>query len=229
MDLKITGICGSPIKDGNTEYLLKELLRNAEKLDDVQTEFIPLVGKKLEGCPADCNWCAEHQKENDFCSLKDDMQDLYPKVLDSDALIYGNPVYIARETWILRAFLDRLSAFAIGRYYGFEGPEKGVLVNKPVTSAQVAWFRHGGIETAMFSIYEISMYYGMIPVSPGFGFGIGGVSEAPSGEELAVEEDSFAHRRASELGERFAEVTKMLKYGRTAFDEIEGYKLGEPL
>jgi multimeric flavodoxin WrbA len=50
MEIKILGICGSPIKGGNTEVFLNEGLKAAESVGDVQTELISLAGKEIRDC-----------------------------------------------------------------------------------------------------------------------------------------------------------------------------------
>lgn len=44
--IKIVGIAGSP-RRGNTELLVKEALKAAESIGDVETEFISLAGKRF--------------------------------------------------------------------------------------------------------------------------------------------------------------------------------------
>ena len=48
MEIKILGICGSPIKGGNTEVFLNEALKAAENTGNVQTELISLAGKEIK-------------------------------------------------------------------------------------------------------------------------------------------------------------------------------------
>ncbi len=44
--IKIVGICGSPVKNSNTEIILKETL-NPIEADDVHTELVTLNGKTI--------------------------------------------------------------------------------------------------------------------------------------------------------------------------------------
>ena len=75
MEIKITGICGSPIKGGNTEIFLMEALNAAKNAGDVQTELISLAGKDIRDC-RHCNWCLTKQEEGKSCVQKDDMVDI---------------------------------------------------------------------------------------------------------------------------------------------------------
>ena len=54
--IKIIGISGSQIKDGNVSALLEAGLSQSKMLKDVSCEVIPLAGKKIGPC-LHCNWC----------------------------------------------------------------------------------------------------------------------------------------------------------------------------
>ena len=48
MEIEILGICGSPVKGGNTEVFLKRCLEAAEASGGVKTKLISLAGKEME-------------------------------------------------------------------------------------------------------------------------------------------------------------------------------------
>ena len=50
MEITVLGICGSPIKGGNTEVFLKESLKAAEATDGVKTKLISLADKDIRDC-----------------------------------------------------------------------------------------------------------------------------------------------------------------------------------
>lgn len=102
--MKVLGICCSPRKDGNSEILLKEALKGAQECS-AKTEFLPLRRKKIAPCIA-CLKCME----NGVCAQKDDMQDLYPKLLKADGLIFASPVYFYSISGSAKNFLDRTYA-----------------------------------------------------------------------------------------------------------------------
>ncbi|HNX48209.1 MAG TPA: flavodoxin family protein [Methanomassiliicoccales archaeon] len=112
--MKILAINGSPRKDGNTARLLKEITKDHA---DVDLDYVDLNDLKIKDCQA-CYFC----KKNDACALKDDMQRLYKKLREADALVIGSPVFFGVETANVRAFVDRLYALlAFG-----DGPGKYV-------------------------------------------------------------------------------------------------------
>ena len=65
MEIEIVGVCGSPIRGGNTESFLKECLKAAEKSVGVRTELISLAGMEIRDC-LHCNWCVAKQTESKF-------------------------------------------------------------------------------------------------------------------------------------------------------------------
>ena len=75
--MKILGICGSPRK-GNTEFLLRETIKVAKE-KGAEVELIFLREKRIEFCDG-CLRCDETGK----CHLRDDMQEIYKKLEESD-------------------------------------------------------------------------------------------------------------------------------------------------
>ena len=59
--------------------------------------------KECDGCLA-C-WQGKH------CVKRDDMLDIYPKIVESDAIIFGTPVYWYGPTALMKAFIDRFVYF----------------------------------------------------------------------------------------------------------------------
>jgi len=145
MEIEILGICGSPIKRGNTEVFLKEALKAAEETGNVKVNFISLAGKDIKDC-RHCNWCIRKQTEGKFCAQEDDMAEIFPQVVKADALMLATPVYVTRLSGYLACFLDRFRVFSWGNVY------HGKLENKVGGALAVAWFRHTGAETTLLTI-----------------------------------------------------------------------------
>ena len=213
MSIKLLGICGSHVKGGNTEHFLKEALKAAEEEKDVLVDTYNLAGRKIQDC-IHCNWCVSKQREGEFCAIKDDLQDVFPKVLDADGLLLATPVYLGRLTGLMASFFDRMRVFAEGKYY------RGSLKNKVGGALAVAWFRHGGIESALISILYGFLLMEMIPASvPGLGalYGAGGLSSA-RGEgkhdpenRLVVLEDEWGLKGARAVVRRMLELIQLTK------------------
>lgn len=100
--IKLLGIVCSPRKGGNTEILVREALTGAQEAG-AQTELITLRDKDIKYCDG-CRTCDNTGK----CHIKDDMQAIYPKLLEADGLIFGSPVYFWSVTGQAKVFIDRL-------------------------------------------------------------------------------------------------------------------------
>ena len=207
MEIKILGVCGSPIKGGNTEVFLREALKAAEDAGGVQTELILLAGKDIKDC-RHCNWCVTKQIEGKFCAQDDDMTGIYPKILQSDGLLLASPVYFHRLSGYLACFMDRLRAFAHSKVY------RGALRNKVGGALSVAWFRNEGVETTLMSLLDGFVASDMIPVGMAGGLSTEhGLGEFDPQDKLGVLKDEYGLGKARSVGERAAEIAKLLKVG----------------
>jgi multimeric flavodoxin WrbA len=103
--MKVLGVLGSPRIGGNSDILLDQALTGARDAG-AEVEKINLSQKKISGC-LDCTKC----NEAGVCAIKDDMQDLYPKILHADAILHSVPVYFWAMTAQMKAYLDRWCAF----------------------------------------------------------------------------------------------------------------------
>ena len=84
--IRILGISGSPVKEGNTEALLKEALNTTAADPEVQRTVFPLSGLQIVSCHH-CNWCVKNQTVEKFCAVSDGMDGIYPALEKADALI----------------------------------------------------------------------------------------------------------------------------------------------
>ena len=105
---KIIAFCASPRKGGNTDLLLDEALRGARDAG-AETEKIMLQRIKLGYCIG-CRKCKDKGYAG-MCTVRDDMSPLYQKIIDSDAVIIGFPIYTGRECAQLSTFMDRWDCF----------------------------------------------------------------------------------------------------------------------
>ena len=64
--MKVTAFNGSPRKDGNTNLLISQVLRELEQ-EGIETETVQLAGTELRGCTA-CYKCFENKDQH--CSVK---------------------------------------------------------------------------------------------------------------------------------------------------------------
>lgn len=105
--MKIVGIVGSKRKKGNTATLVSEAL-NAAKNEGIDTEIVYLGDYNIKGCFG-CEKC----KYSYTCIIKDDMQKIYPKIIEADGIILGSPTYFYNITSDMKAFIERLYCYEI--------------------------------------------------------------------------------------------------------------------
>ncbi|MGH4052927.1 MAG: flavodoxin family protein [Clostridium sp.] len=105
--MKVLGIVGSTRKNGNTSYLVEQTLKVMES-KGVDTEMIFLGDYNISGCTG-CEGCKDTYK----CVIKDDMQKIYPLILNSDAIVLGSPTYFYNITSDMKAFIERLYCFQV--------------------------------------------------------------------------------------------------------------------
>lgn len=110
-DMKVIAFCASPRKGGNTDLLVEEALKGAIS-KGAQGEKIMLQKIKMGFCLG-CRRCKDTDYE-EMCIIKDDMDGIYQKITDSDAIIIGFPIYTGRECAQLSTFFDRWDCFERG-------------------------------------------------------------------------------------------------------------------
>ena len=59
----------------------------------------------------ECNGCHVCWKGKHTCRVDDDMKDIYPRIVESDVVIFGTPVYWYGPTAIMKCFMDRFVYF----------------------------------------------------------------------------------------------------------------------
>lgn len=108
--MKILGIWGSPRVGGNSEILLDALLDGAREAGG-DVEKVALRTLKISPC-LEIYKCFKTGE----CPIKDDMVDLYPKLLQADAVVLASPIFFYGLTAQAKAMIDRTQAFWARRY-----------------------------------------------------------------------------------------------------------------
>jgi multimeric flavodoxin WrbA len=104
--MKAIAIVGSPRKQGNTEILAAHTLKAIAE-EGIETELISLAGKEIKGCN-DCGACFK----TGVCTIKDDFQPVFEKMLKADGIILASPVYIGSCSALLKALMERTGLLA---------------------------------------------------------------------------------------------------------------------
>ena len=108
--MKVIGISGSPRRGGNTETLLREVLRGAEEAG-AETRLFILSRMDISPC-RHCDGCLADGE----CVVKDDMGLIYPEVESLDALVLASPIFFYGVTAQAKAMIDRCQAFWNRKY-----------------------------------------------------------------------------------------------------------------
>lgn len=105
--MKVIAINGSPRKTWNTSHLLKQAVEGAASLG-AGTEMVNLYELNYKGCTS-CFACKRKGGNMaGHCAMKDDLTSVLEKVVDSDVLLLGSPIYLGDITGAMRSFLERL-------------------------------------------------------------------------------------------------------------------------
>ncbi|MGA9348337.1 MAG: flavodoxin family protein [Anaerolineae bacterium] len=108
--MKVIGISGSPRRGGNTETLLREVLRGAEEAG-AETRLFILSRMNISPC-RHCDGCLAEG----VCVVKDDMGLIYPEIESLDALVLASPIHFYGVTAQAKAMIDRCQAFWARKY-----------------------------------------------------------------------------------------------------------------
>ena len=102
--MKIIGILGSARENGNTDRLMKTMMKEPEA-NGAEKKIYNLAKMNIKCCIG-CDFC----KKNDACVQKDDMILLYEEMKTADAIVVGTPIYMGDMSGQLKTFIDRCYA-----------------------------------------------------------------------------------------------------------------------
>ena len=108
--MKVLGICGSPRREGNTELLLRELLRGSRD-KGAEVEEVMLRDLKITPC-LEIYACRKDGK----CPIHDDMETLYPKLVEADVVALASPIFFYAVSAQAKALIDRCQAMWAKKY-----------------------------------------------------------------------------------------------------------------
>lgn len=107
----VTGFLGSPRKSGNTAFLLKTFLKEAEH-HGAQTRLVHVPDLSIHPCTG-CGLC----EKKGFCHFDDDMtREIYPLMRMSDVVVIASPIYFYTVPAELKALIDRSQTLWARKY-----------------------------------------------------------------------------------------------------------------
>lgn len=142
----ILAVNGSPNKEGNCEFLLKEILSH---IDGAKTEIVnvhkAVTSAKQPFCTVCSNPC------NKSCYAGTELDKLYRKVDEADFVIFASPVYFGGMTGQLKTFFDKTRAV--------RGEKR--WLGKPMVAVSVGASKYGGQERTVNQIQSCALVLGM--------------------------------------------------------------------
>ncbi len=161
--MKVLGIMGSPRIKGNTDLLLDAALDGAksqgagiEKLVVDKLNIAPC--KEYYGCLKDGN-----------CVIRDDMDQVYPTLLEADRVIIASPIFFYGVSSQLKALIDRSQALWARKYVLKQNPpdsgRKGAFIAVGATRGQKLF--DGSILTIKYFFKTIGVHYADELLIPG--------------------------------------------------------------
>jgi len=139
--MKIVLLNGSPNKEGNTYYLLKEIAKEIEK-DGITTEIINVHKAVCDAKTPFCSVCSNPCSKT--CYKDTLLEEAYEKMANADCIIIGSPVYFGTMSGQLKTFFDKTRA-----YRG-----ANVFAGMPAGIVTVGASKYGGEETTASSIID---------------------------------------------------------------------------
>jgi len=100
----VTGIAGSPRRQGNSELLLDAALDGARAKGATVAKIV-LIDFKINPCRG-CDYCRRGR-----CIQRDDMDSLGPRLEQAEALIIAAPIFFYNVPAQLKALIDRCQLY----------------------------------------------------------------------------------------------------------------------
>ncbi len=107
---KVLVLLGSPRKKGNSAIMAEKIAEGAEAAG-ASVESLFIHGMDIKPCQA-CWVC--QKPDSKACAIKDDMQDVFPKMIEADSWVIATPVHWFNMSTQTKLWMDR--CFALAKY-----------------------------------------------------------------------------------------------------------------
>jgi multimeric flavodoxin WrbA len=108
--MNIIAFLGSPRKDGNTELLLKEVIRGIEE-SGLKVHVFNLNLMNISPCQ-NCGEC----DDTGICVIEDDMVQVHDAIRTADRIILASPIFFFGLSAQAKTMIDRCQAFWCEKY-----------------------------------------------------------------------------------------------------------------
>ncbi|MFH1484535.1 MAG: flavodoxin family protein [Chloroflexota bacterium] len=186
--MKVVAVIGSPRVKGNTERLAQQAL-DAIAAEGIEMEIVRLAGLSI----APCNACMACHDGPD-CSIQDDFQAVFQKMVEADGIILASPVYFGSATANIKALMDRA---------GYVANHNGRLFDRKAGGPMVVARRAGQNFTYAQLMFWFAICGLVVPGSTYWNIAFGR-------EPGQVAEDAEGLRTAANFGKNIAWLLKSL-------------------
>ena len=123
MDKRILIINGSPRERGNSARLSERVGAGAAEAGwDV--ECVSLQSMDIRACDG-CDLCKE---TGELCVIDDDMQSIYPRLIEANAIVIASPIYWFTYSAQLKLCIDRWYGLWNNQHDAFRGKPIGLVL-----------------------------------------------------------------------------------------------------
>ena len=108
--MKLLAINGSYRRGRTVDTLMSSAIEGASAArSDLEVEQVFLIDRHIEYC-RNCVTCKDADPEAEYapCVIRDDMDELMPKLVAADAFLFGTPVNLSGVTAVMKTFLERV-------------------------------------------------------------------------------------------------------------------------
>ncbi len=138
--MKTLIINGSPRKRGETAALIEILI---QRLPDT-VRVLNAFEVQVKPC-VDCRYCRTHSE----CTIKDEMQDIYAMIEESDCIVIASPIWFASLPAPLLSMASRLQRCFSARFFRkepmFGGKRGAVILTAGGTGGEESAFKTASI------------------------------------------------------------------------------------
>ncbi|MHB1375967.1 MAG: flavodoxin family protein [Candidatus Humimicrobiaceae bacterium] len=114
--ISILLIYGSPRRNGNTDELMNKFEEGLIKNKNIELSLLSIekvIVKNIKFSPCiECRRCSI----NGECAVKDEMQEIYGKLINCDFLAVSSPIFFTAVSGYLKSFIDRCQRFWVLKY-----------------------------------------------------------------------------------------------------------------
>jgi multimeric flavodoxin WrbA len=147
---------GSPRRRSNTEILLDRTLEGSREMG-AEVEKLAVSELKVRPC-LEIYACLKDGR----CAIKDDMQQVYEKLLEADHIAFASPIFFYGLTSQAKAIVDRCQALWVRRYVldmgGDDGrTRRGVFISVGATQGERLF--DGAVLTVKYFFDAIGVKY----------------------------------------------------------------------